>query len=221
MAFVLWQVHLPQKAQAANEPSYAYGSNSSDCEGSIVVNKAKSSTIYKTTACLRLSPDKNTYVSASAPAGNAVCPDKNLGSKPQDQGVRGIAASQGGTVKCFYFKSLSSSENPVIGPPALATRPSGTGGDECPEVSTIGLRGNINCANKNPIYALLEFVINWAIRLLGVLAVIAIIISGIQYITSQGNPDGIKQAKSRLVNAVVGLILLSLMFVILRLIGVG
>lgn len=90
----------------------------------------------------------------------------------------------------------------------------------CPQVATKGL--NLNCSGgKNPIYALLEFAINWLIKLLLVLAVVAVVVSGIQYIVSQGNPDGIKAAKSRLTNAVVGLILLSLMFVILHVLGVS
>lgn len=69
--------------------------------------------------------------------------------------------------------------------------------------------------NGNPIYNLLGGIVNWAIGLIGGLAVLAIIISGIQYVTSQGNPDGVKKAKSRLVNAVVGLVLLALIRVIL------
>lgn len=89
----------------------------------------------------------------------------------------------------------------------------------CPALGTPGL--NLDCSGgKNPIYALLQFAINWLIRLLGVLAVLAIVFSGIQYTTSQGNPDGLKKAKSRLTNAVVGLILLSLMFVILHVLGI-
>lgn len=88
---------------------------------------------------------------------------------------------------------------------------------DCPALATL----KINCSkNKNPIYALLEYAINFAVRLLIVLAVVAVVISGIQYIVSQGNPEGIKAAKSRLTNAVVGLILLSLMFVILNVLGV-
>jgi hypothetical protein len=90
----------------------------------------------------------------------------------------------------------------------------------CPKLGTPGLKNQINCNSTNPIYALLQYVINWAVRLLLALAVLAIIISGIQYITSQGNPEGIKAAKGRLTNAIVGLILLSLMFVILKFIGV-
>jgi hypothetical protein len=85
--------------------------------------------------------------------------------------------------------------------------------------STPGL--NIDCSNgKNPIYALLQFVINWSIRLLGVLAVLAVVISGIQYIVSQGSPEGVKSAKNRLTNAIVGLVLLALMFIILRFLGI-
>ncbi len=89
----------------------------------------------------------------------------------------------------------------------------------CPALGTPGL--NVDCSGgKNPIYALLQFAINWMIRLLGVLAVLAIVVSGIQYASSGGNPEGLKAAKSRLTNAVVGLILLSLMFVILHVIGI-
>lgn len=87
-------------------------------------------------------------------------------------------------------------------------------------VATPGL--NVDCSNnKNPIYALLQFFINWGIRLLGVLAVLAVVVSGIQYIVSQGNPEGVKGAKTRLTNAIIGLILLSLMFLILRFLGVA
>jgi hypothetical protein len=102
---------------------------------------------------------------------------------------------------------------------STAAPSSANASEGCPKTATPGHK--LDCTNgRNPIYALLQFVINWVIRLLAVLAVIAIIISGIQYIASQGNPDGIKAAKSRLTNAIIGLILLSLMFVILRLIGV-
>lgn len=95
----------------------------------------------------------------------------------------------------------------------------GAQSSNCPKTATIGL--TLDCAGKNPIYALIEFIINWIVRLLIVGATVMIVISGIQYIVSQGNPEGIKAAKSRLANAIVGLILLSLMFVILRVIGVS
>ena len=73
----------------------------------------------------------------------------------------------------------------------------------------------------NPIYALITLIANWALGLIGLAAVLVIVVAGIQYTTSQGDPAAIKSAKSRIVNAVVGLILLSLMFVILKIIGVS
>lgn len=79
----------------------------------------------------------------------------------------------------------------------------------------VGTAG-INCSGTgNPIYDFLGFIINWSINLVIGLAVLAIVISGIQYITSQGSPDGVKSAKSRLTNAAIGLLLLSLTRVIL------
>jgi hypothetical protein len=92
----------------------------------------------------------------------------------------------------------------------------GTGG---PEVGTGGLSA-ICGKSSNPIYALIEGLANWLIGLLGGIAILIIIIAGIQYITSQGNPAQIKSAKDRITNAVVGLLLLLFMFVILRVLGV-
>lgn len=77
------------------------------------------------------------------------------------------------------------------------------------------------CASDQPILKLIEIVANWIIRLLIPLAILFIIISGIQYITSQGNPDAIKKAKQRIVGAITGLILLGLMFAILNFIIPG
>jgi type IV secretory pathway VirB2 component (pilin) len=49
----------------------------------------------------------------------------------------------------------------------------------------------------------------------GLLAVLAIIIAGIQYMTAGGNPGQVEQAKKRLGNAITAVILLVLMFGIL------
>ncbi len=121
-------------------------------------------------------------------------------------------------IDCSKYESLTNTQSLSSGAVTQTNCSNGSGGTI--KTATPGL--NLDCSgNKNPIYALLQFVINWAIRLLGALAVLAIVVSGIQYIVSQGNPEGVKAAKSRLTNAVVGLILLSLMFVILRLLGVS
>ena len=91
-------------------------------------------------------------------------------------------------------------------------------GNNAVKVSTPGL--GCSGSSSNPIYDLINGLVKWLILILVPLAVLTIIISGIQYITSQGNPDGIKGAKSRLTNAIVGLALLLAMRVILQFLGV-
>jgi len=190
-----------------------YGNSQSDCGSDLVVNTQKSASFYNGAgmSCLHLSSDTSTYVATTAPAGSATCPDKVIDSAGPTSGV---AANRGGQMVCFYFKG----DDLQVAPLTTAGSTTSSASTGCPDVATPGLK--LDCTQKNPIYALLQFIINWAIRLLGALAVLAVIISGIQYIVSQGNPDGIKKAKSRLTNAIVGLILLSLMFVILHFLGV-
>ena len=96
--------------------------------------------------------------------------------------------------------------------PALAV------GNNCEGVTvgTPGLGDLCPGGTGNPIYALLQAAINWVVGIIGVVAVLAIVIAGIQYITSQGSPEGLKKAKSRITNAVIGLVLLVLMVAILK-----
>jgi hypothetical protein len=102
-----------------------------------------------------------------------------------------------------------------IGSPALAASQCGSGGGV--KVTTPGLQ----CSGQgNPIFDMLEFIINWVFRILTAVAVLFIVSSPIFMVASGGNPDMVKKAKSRLINAVIGLILLGLAFVILRQVGV-
>jgi hypothetical protein len=92
------------------------------------------------------------------------------------------------------------------------------GGKDGVKVTTPGLE----CKGEgNPIYDLLNFFINWVLRILTAVAVLIIVSAPVFMVASGGNPDMIKKAKSRLINAVVGLILLALAFVILREIGIA
>jgi hypothetical protein len=50
----------------------------------------------------------------------------------------------------------------------------------------------------------------------GLVVVLLIVIGGVQYITSAGDPAGVKAAKSRITNAITGLVLFLLMFAILN-----
>lgn len=189
-------------------------------------------TVPKTSAaaaqCLKLN-SKNVWATATCPS-SATAGKYYLLNYASSSIVQITQAQYTSLTGVAFTKVPAGCSGGPDGPPASGTVCPGTPSSSaaaavgtptnCPGVPTVGTGGlKIDCSGgKNPIYALLQFAINWLIGILLVLAVVAVVISGIQYILSQGNPDGIKAAKSRLTNAIVGLILLSLMFVILRVI---
>ena len=79
------------------------------------------------------------------------------------------------------------------------------------------LTGN-NCASgsQGVIFAYLDMVIQFLSGLVGVFIVLMLIIGGVQYITSAGDPGAVKAAKSRITNAIIGLVLFIMMFAILN-----
>lgn len=54
-------------------------------------------------------------------------------------------------------------------------------------------------------WAIVLFAVDVLLRLAGFLAVISIIIAGISYMTSLGNPEKITSARKRIVNSIIGL----------------
>ncbi len=62
------------------------------------------------------------------------------------------------------------------------------------------------CVSKSDIPALLSLVIKVLLGLVGTVAVLFIIIGGIQYVTSAGNPDSVGRAKNTILYAVIGVI---------------
>lgn len=53
----------------------------------------------------------------------------------------------------------------------------------------------------------------------GFLAVVVIVISGIQFVLSGGNPEGAAAAKNRLIYAIVGFIIIILAFAVLQIVN--
>ncbi|OGE82384.1 MAG: hypothetical protein A3B10_02815 [Candidatus Doudnabacteria bacterium RIFCSPLOWO2_01_FULL_44_21] len=94
----------------------------------------------------------------------------------------------------------------VLTPVALAQfqtpSPGGTGlpGDD--RVSTFVLR-----------------IINIALAIAGLIAVLFLIIGGFRYITSAGNEETAEQAKKIITNAIIGIVVIILAFVIVRVIS--
>ncbi len=94
-----------------------------------------------------------------------------------------------------------------VGPnPAPAPSPVTPTTKNCAGVT---LSVGVACDNTqtNPIFAYLTGIINFFSGLVGLVVVVNIIIGGIQYVTSVGEPAAIKKAKDRISKAVVSLLL--------------
>ncbi|MGE5392774.1 MAG: hypothetical protein ACM3NH_03460 [Candidatus Saccharibacteria bacterium] len=63
------------------------------------------------------------------------------------------------------------------------------------------------------------FIINIALAIAGLIAVFFLIIGGFRYITAAGNEDSSEQAKKIILNAIIGIVVIILSFVIVRVIS--
>lgn len=78
-----------------------------------------------------------------------------------------------------------------------------TGGQSSGGSSSGGVCG---AQSQDDFSKLMQNVINLLLLVLGMIAVIAIIIGGIRYVTSNGDPGQIKSAKDTILYAVIGLV---------------
>ena len=75
----------------------------------------------------------------------------------------------------------------------------------------------ISCSDtENGIWAIVGVVLDVMLIGVGAAAVIGIIISGIQYMTSAGDPGAMTKAKNRLVQVVIGILAFGVMWVFLQ-----
>ena len=73
--------------------------------------------------------------------------------------------------------------------------------------------------NQSTIDGVVTIVLNIAMPIAGLAAVVLMVIAGYNMITSQGNPDKLKEAKDMITNAVIGLVFILLSVAILMLIS--
>ncbi len=84
---------------------------------------------------------------------------------------------------------------------------------------SVGINGSNECVGtdgENPIFAYIKGIMGWLAGLVGVVITLALIIAGFQWMTSQGQPDKLKKAKLRIVQALTSLLLFIFMAAILR-----
>lgn len=202
-------------ARAADEKNYYYGTGYQDCKPGSFGLKQPAEGSALGTFCVQMSSNSGNYQTSSAPA-NGQCPVLTS-ADPRFDGTRGVAYDAGGgQTKCFY-NAAGTLETAT---PSFSTATSTAGSGKCGNV-TVGTPGLGAICGGGSIFELVGGIANYLLGLIGALAVLAIIVSGIQYIVSQGNPDAVKKAKSRIVNAVVGLVLLALTAVIMNQLGVA
>lgn len=75
-----------------------------------------------------------------------------------------------------------------------------------------GADGNLDQNDLSVVFTIAGNVVRILMYIGGIAAVVIIIVAGIQYITSAGNPDAVTRAKRTITNAVIGLVLVGLAY---------
>jgi hypothetical protein len=77
----------------------------------------------------------------------------------------------------------------------------------------------INCSNSTDVQSLVVMIIDIVLSVAGIIAVLFVIIGGYWYILSGGNEETAEKGKKTLTNAIIGIIIIVLSFVIVRVIS--
>lgn len=94
-----------------------------------------------------------------------------------------------------------------------------SGGDAAQNgLSTVGEAFPSGAKQGKTVQEIVKLVINWALYLAAIIAVIFIIIGGFMYITSAGNETQAGKGRATLKNALIGLVLVILSYVIVQIV---
>ena len=77
----------------------------------------------------------------------------------------------------------------------------------------------LNCNAGTSINQLIRTVINWLLAIAFGVAVLFLIIGGFQYIVSAGNEEAAEKGKSTAVNALIGIVIIILSYVIVNVVA--
>jgi H+/gluconate symporter-like permease len=79
--------------------------------------------------------------------------------------------------------------------------------------------GNTGLPGDTSVSGFIIKIINVALTVAGLIAVLFLIIGGFRYITSAGNEETAEQAKKIITNSIIGIVIIILSFVIVRVIS--
>lgn len=77
----------------------------------------------------------------------------------------------------------------------------------------------LNCNAGTNVNSLIRTVINWLLGIAFAVAVLFLIIGGFQYITSAGNEEAAEKGKGTAVNALIGIVIIILSYVIVNVVS--
>ena len=101
--------------------------------------------------------------------------------------------------------------------PAMAVScPAGTLRSEAPTIAQCNLPPEEEQPGSTDLFKTIQTIINWILAVLGVIAVIMIIIGGVSYMTSQGDPGKTKKGRDTIHYGIVGLIIALLAYAIVN-----
>ena len=95
--------------------------------------------------------------------------------------------------------------------------PSGTLRQEVPTIAQCNLPDDKDTAQPTGnLWTTVKTIIDWVLAVLGIVAVVMIIIGGINYMTSQGDSTKVKKGRDTILYGVIGLIIALLAFAIVN-----
>lgn len=89
-------------------------------------------------------------------------------------------------------------------------------GDNCAQKGLEDIGSVFPARTTRTVPEIVRLVINWALYLAAIVAVIFIIIGGFMYITSAGDPGRATKGRTTLVNALIGLAIIILSYMIVQ-----
>lgn len=103
--------------------------------------------------------------------------------------------------------------------PVYAQSPCANGAD-CPQsgLNDVGSAFPQGARQATDIKKVIKLVIDWALYLAAIIAVVFIIIGGFMYITSAGDPGKAGKGRTTLVNALIGLTIIVLSYLIVQIV---
>ena len=103
-------------------------------------------------------------------------------------------------------------------PAMAASCPTGTlrQGEDLPSVAQCNLPKEEEQPGSTDLFKTIQTIINWILAVLGVIAVIMIIIGGVSYMTSQGDPGKTMKGRDTILYGIIGLIIALLAYAIVN-----